>query len=165
MSPDVWTSDRVAANVGMKLCIMEARALSLGRPCSNLRPGHHSPQGKRRMSEVDTFFVKYRATVTGPHTRDKITAMVEEGSLTPVHRISVDHENWQPLHRLAGWHHLWTGPGRVIEHTSGATTEPPPLPCDTHRGLATAEALEGLRAAAETSDDNRDEPLDVELLD
>lgn len=101
------------------------------------------------MSEADSLLVKYRGKITGPHTRDELATMVKKGTLSPVHRVSADQSNWRPLHELQGWQHLWRTAAQTFEYESNAVTEPPPLPAKT---------------PLEPSSDDRDEPLDVELL-
>lgn len=102
------------------------------------------------MNEPDSFFVKHRAKLTGPHTRDEIAAMVRKGTLSPIHRVSIDQQNWRPLHEIEGWQHLWREGGQVVEQKAG-TTEPPPLPPATR--------------PPSQADDDQDEPVDVELLE
>ena len=101
------------------------------------------------MSAADSFFVKYRANVTGPHARDEIATMVKKGMLSPIHRVSVDQANWRPLHELDGWQYLWPTTAEATGRTPNALAEPPPLPTKT---------------PPRPNADGRDEPLDVELL-
>lgn len=102
------------------------------------------------MSDDQTFFVKFRAKVTGPHSHDEIAHLVREGTLSPVHKVSLDQERWQPLHELEGWRDLWNGNGDTTPQRTEPVVEPPPLP----RGIQ-----------EQAPDDNdRNEPIDVELL-
>lgn len=103
------------------------------------------------MNDADRFFVKYRAKSTGPHTRDGIASMVRRGTITPVHRVSIDQENWHPLHEIQGWQHLWNPTGQAARPKTDSMTEPPPLPASAHESLR--------------SNDDPDEPVDVELLE
>ncbi len=103
------------------------------------------------MSEADSYFVKYRAKATGPHTRDEIATMVRKGTLSPIHRVSIDQENWRPLHELQGWQHLWKPIGEITAHKTEIITEPPPLPARAQQ--------------RQQDDDDPDEPVDVELLE
>lgn len=102
------------------------------------------------MSDTQTFFVKLRAKVTGPHTRDEIAYMVRQGTVSPVHEISLDQKRWQPLHEIDGWQHLWDGSASTTKRQLDSTAEPPPLP------YAVKEERPG--------DNDGDERIDVELL-
>ncbi len=101
------------------------------------------------MTDSQTFFVKLRAEVTGPHTRDEIAHMVREGTLSPVHRVSLDQERWQPLHEIENWRDLWIGSGSTTYPHTESTAEPPPLP------LRVQEQSPG--------NGDRNEPIDVEF--
>ena len=98
------------------------------------------------MSEKEGFFVKYRAKVTGPHTREEISAMVADGRLSPIHRVSTDKEKWRPLHDLDGWKHLSDGqPQREAPNAPPAPAPPSVIP----------ESLRGGRSQP-GSDDSRE---------
>lgn len=102
------------------------------------------------MSSTETFFVKLRGVVTGPHTRDQVSSMVHDGMLSPIHKVSLDQERWQPLHEIEGWRDLWNGSGSTTGRQGQPTAEPPPLPLEVEE--------------QSPRDNDRNEPLDVELL-
>lgn len=101
------------------------------------------------MSDAQSFFLKLSGKTTGPHTRDEIAHMVHERTLSPIHKVSLDEEHWQPLHEIEEWRDVWNG-GGSSQRYMGSPTEPPPLP------IATQEQPHG--------DKDENEPLDVELL-
>ena len=102
------------------------------------------------MNSTQMFYVKLCGRVTGPHTPDEIASMGREGTLSPVHRVSIDQERWQPLHEFDGWRKLWNGEGGSTPNQTEPPAQPPPLP-----------------PAIPTKwrdDDDKSEPIDVELL-
>jgi len=101
------------------------------------------------MSEAPGYFVKYRARISGPFSAEEIAAMIRNGALTPIHRVSTDRQQWRALHETEGWRHLWN----------------PAAQASTAPTQGAQPAASPATPAPKPPQNDREEPADVELLE